>query len=115
MWNAGLDELQAGIKTALRNINNLTYAYDICTLTAQIKKELRSLLIRVKEESENAGLKTSKNLDHGIQLHHFLRNRWGKSRNSGRFYFPVLQNHRVVTAAMKLKNACSLEEKLWQT
>ena len=57
MWNAELDELQAGIKIALRTINNLTYAYDICTLTAQIEKELNSLLIRVKEESEKAGLK----------------------------------------------------------
>ena len=55
MWNAELDELQAGIKIALRTINNLTYAYDICTLTAQIEKELKSLLIRVKEESEKAG------------------------------------------------------------
>ena len=57
MWNAGLDELQAGIKIVLRNINNLTYAYDLCTLTAQIEKELKSLLLRVKEESEKAGLK----------------------------------------------------------
>ena len=57
MWNAGLDELQAGIKIVLRNINNLTYAYDVCTLTAQIEKELKSLLLRVKEESEKAGLK----------------------------------------------------------
>ena len=57
MWNARLDELQASIKTALRNINNLTYPYDMCTLTAQIEKELKSLLIRVKEESEKDGLK----------------------------------------------------------
>ena len=55
MWNAGLDEAQAGIKTARRNINNLRYA-DNSTLTAESKKELKSLLIKVKEESEKAGL-----------------------------------------------------------
>ena len=56
MWNAGLDESQAGIKTARRNINNLRYADDT-TLMAESKEELKSLLIRVKEESEKAGLK----------------------------------------------------------
>ena len=56
MRNAGLDEAQAGIKTALRNINNLRHAYDI-TLTAESKEELNNLLVRVKEESEKAGLK----------------------------------------------------------
>ena len=56
MWNAGLDELQAGIKIARRNINNLIYADDT-TLMAESEKELRSLLIRAKEESGKAGLK----------------------------------------------------------
>ena len=56
MWNAGLDEAQAGIKTAGRNINNLTYAEDT-TLMAESKEELKSLLMKVKEESEKAGLK----------------------------------------------------------
>ena len=56
MRNAGLNELQAGIKTGRRNINNLRYADDI-TLMAESKEELRSLLMRVKEESERAGLK----------------------------------------------------------
>ena len=56
MWNARLDEAQAGIKTAGRNINNLRYADDT-TLTAESKKELKSLLIKVKEVSEKAGLK----------------------------------------------------------
>ena len=56
MWNAGLDEAQAGIKTAGRNINNLRYANDI-TLMAESKEELKSLLMRVKEESEKADLK----------------------------------------------------------
>ena len=56
MWNAGLNESQAGIKTAGRNINNLRYAY-YTTLMAESEKELKSLLIKVKEESEKAGLK----------------------------------------------------------
>ena len=56
MWNAGLDEVQAGIKIARRNINNLRYADDI-TLMAESKEELKNLLMKVKEESEKAGLK----------------------------------------------------------
>ena len=56
MWNAGLDELQAGIKTARRNINNLRYADDT-TLMAENEEELKRLLIKMKEESEKAGLK----------------------------------------------------------
>ena len=56
MWNAGLDEAQAGIKIARRNINNLRYADDT-TLMAEIKEELKSFLMKVKEESEKAGLK----------------------------------------------------------
>ena len=56
MWNEGLDETQAGIKIARRNINNLKYADDI-TLMAESEKELKSLLMKVKEESEKAGLK----------------------------------------------------------
>ena len=56
MWNAGLDEAQAGIKTARRNINNLTYVDDT-SLMAESKEELKSLLMKVKEESEKAGLK----------------------------------------------------------
>ena len=58
MWNAGLDEAQAGIKPAGRNINNLRYADDT-TLMAKSEEELKSLLMKVKEESENAGLKLS--------------------------------------------------------
>ena len=56
MWNAGLDEAQAGIKIARRNINNLRYADDT-TLMAESKEELKSLLMKVKEESENVALK----------------------------------------------------------
>ena len=66
MRNAGLDEAQAGIKTAGRNINNLRYADDT-TLTAESEEELKSLLIKVKQESEKFGLKLNiKNEDHGI-------------------------------------------------
>ena len=67
MWNAGLDELQAGIKTARRN-NNLRYA-DGTTLMAENEEELKSLLMRVKKENERDGLKLNikKNWDHGIR------------------------------------------------
>ena len=88
MRNAGLNEAQAGIKIAGRNSNNLRYADDT-TLMAQIKEELKILLMKVKEESEKVGLKFthSENKDHGIQAHHFMENRWGNSGNSGRLYF----------------------------
>ena len=88
MRNAGLEETQAGIKTARRNINNLRYADDT-TLKAESKEELKSLLMMVKEESEKAGLKLTiqKNQDHGIWSHHFMASRWGDSENSDRLYF----------------------------
>ena len=91
MQNAGLDEAQAGIKIAGRNINNLRYA-DVTTLWQKAKK---SLLMKVKEESRKAGLKLNiqKNEDHGIQSHHFMANRWGNNGNSDRFYFLGHQNH----------------------
>ena len=76
MQNAKLDELQAGVKIAGININNLRCADDT-PLMAESQKELKSLLMRVKEESERAGLKLSikNNEDHGIQFHHFVANR----------------------------------------
>ena len=91
MRNTGPDEAQAGIKIARRNINNLSYADDT-TVMAESEEALKSLLMKVKEESEKAGLKLNiqKNKDHGIQSHHFMANRWG---NKGRFYFLRLQNH----------------------
>ena len=94
MRNAGLDEAQAGIKIAGRNINNLRYADDT-SLMAESEEELKSLLMKVKEESEKAGLKINiqKNEDHGKQSHHFMANRWGNNGNSDRFYFLHLQNH----------------------
>ena len=94
MRNSGLDEVQAGIKTAGRNINNLRYADD-STLTAESEEELKSLLMKVKEESEKSWLQTqhSENKDHGIQFHHFMANRWGNNVNNDRLYFWGLQNH----------------------
>ena len=76
MRNAGLEEAQAGVKTAWRNINNLRYANDT-TLMAESEEELKSLLMKVKEESEKVGLKLqhSENEDHGIWSHHFMGNR----------------------------------------
>ena len=86
MRNAGLDEA----KVARRNINNLRYADD--TRLMAESEELKSLLMKVKEESEKSWLKPqhSKNEDHGIWSHHFMANRWG---NSGWLYFLGLQNH----------------------
>ena len=89
-----MDETQAGIKIAGRNINNLRYADDI-TLMAESEEELKNLLMKVKEESEKADLKLSiqKNEDQGIQSHYFMANRWGNNGNSDRLYFLGLQNH----------------------
>ena len=95
MRNAGLDEAQCGIKIAWKNINNLRYADDT-TLMAESEEELKSLLMKVKEESEKVGLKLnqhSENEDHGIWSHHFMGNTWGNSGNSVRLYFSGLQNH----------------------
>ena len=112
MRNAGLEEAKAGINVARRNINNLRYVDDN-PLMAEREEELKSLLMKVKEESEKIGLKLSENEDHGIWSHHFTGNRWGNSGSSVRLYFLGLQNLQMVTAAMKLKDACFLEEKLF--
>ena len=84
MRNSGLEEAQAGIKIAGRNINNLRYA-DEPTLMAESEEELKSLLMTVKEESKNVGLEAqhSENKNHSICSHHYMANRWGNSRNSG--------------------------------
>ena len=94
MWNAGLDEAQAGIKIAGRNIYNLRYGDDT-TLMAESEEELKSLLMKVKEESENIGLKlniqkTKIMLSGPITS---MANRWGNNGNSERLYFFELQNH----------------------
>ena len=94
MRNAGLEEAQAGIKIVRRNINDLRYADDT-TLMAESEEELKSLLMKVKEESEKVGLKLNiqKTKIIGIWRHHFMGNRWGNSGNSVRLYFCGLQNH----------------------
>ena len=94
MRDAGLEEAQAGIKISRRNINNLRYADDT-TFMAESKEELKSLLMKVKEESGKSWLKAqhSENEDHGIWSHHFMGNRWENIGNSVRLYFGGLQNH----------------------
>ena len=113
MQNTGLDEAQAGIKTARRNINNLRYTDDT-TLMAESREELKSLLMKVKEESEKVGLKpniqktkimasgpiTSWQID-GETVADFI---WGAPKSL-----------QMVIAAMKLKDAYSLEGKLRPT
>ena len=116
MWNAGLDEAQGRIKIAGRNINNLRYADDTI-LKAEIEGELKSLLMKMKEESEKVGLKlniqknkiiasgpiTSWQIDG--EMVEIVRN----------FILGAPESLQLVTEAMKLKDACSLEEKLWPT
>ena len=111
--NAGLDEAQAGIKTARRNINNPRYAHDTA-LMGESKEKLKSFLIKLKDENEKAGLKlniqktkimasspiTSWQID-GEQWKQWLI-----------LYFWAPKSLQMVTAAMKLKDSCSLEEKL---
>ena len=94
MRSAGLEETQAGLKTAGRNINNLRYADDT-TLMAESEEELKSLLMKVKEESEKVGLKlniqTTKIMAFGP--HHFMANRWRTSGNSVRLYYFGFRDH----------------------
>ena len=84
MRNTRLDEVQAGIKISRRNINNLRYTDDT-TLMAESEEELKGLLMKVKEESEKAGLK--------LNFPGPITNRWGDNGNSDRLYFLGLQNH----------------------
>ena len=113
MQNAGLDESQARIKIARRNSNNLIYAHDT-TLMAESEKELKSLLMRVKEESEKAVLKL--NIQKTIQFQHFMANRRGKTHKQWQIFLSwALKSLQMMTAAMKWKDAYPLEGKLWQT
>ena len=95
MRNAGLDEAQAGIKIAGRNINNLRYAYDT-TLTAESEEELKNLLMKVKEESEKVGLtlniQKTKIMASG-PITSWQTNRRGKNGSSDRVYFLGLPNY----------------------
>ena len=93
MWNAGLDEAQAGIKIAGRNIKNLRYADDT-TLKAESEEKLKSLLMKVKEESEKAGLKL--NIQKMKIMASGLITSWqidGETVETGGLYFSGLQNH----------------------
>ena len=116
MLNARLDEAQAGIKISRRNINNLRYANDT-TLMAESEEELKILLMNVKAESEKVGLQFS------IQKTKIMASgsitSWqidGKTMEIVRdFIFLVPKSLQMVTAAMKLKDVCSLEEKLCQS
>ena len=116
LWNTGLHEAQAGIKTAGRNINNLRYADDT-TFMAESKEELNNLLMKVKEESEKVGLKLN------IQKTKIMASSpitsWqidGETMETETdFIFLAPKPLQIVTAAMKIKDICSLEEKLWPT
>ena len=115
MWNARLDEVQAGIKTAGRNINNLRYADDT-TLMAETKEELKSLLMKVKEESEKVGLKLNIQKTKMIASSPITSLQIdGETMETVTDYILGSKITALVTAAMKLKDACSLEEKLWPT
>ena len=113
MRNAGLEEAQAGIKIARRNINNLRYADDT-TLMAESEEELKSFLMKVKEESERVGLKLN------IQKTKIMASgpitSWqidGETMGTVRDFFSwAPKSLQMLTAAMKLKDACSLEEKI---
>ena len=113
MRNAGLGEAQAGIKTAGRNINNLRYADDT-TLMAESEEELKSLLMKVKQESEKAGLKL--NIHKTKIMASGPITSWeidGETvETASDFIFGAPKSLQMVTAAMKLKDAYSLEEKL---
>ena len=116
MWNARLKEQQAGIKIAGRNLNNLRYA-DNTTLMAESKEELKSLLMKVKEESEKVGLKLNIQKTKIMASSHITS--WQIDGETMEivtdFIFLAPKSLQMVTAAMKLKDACSLEEKLWPT
>ena len=110
MRNARLDEAQAGFKIAGRNISNLRYT-DNTILMAE-SEEVKSLLIKVKEESEKVGFKLNIQKTK-IWSHHFMANRWGTMEIVAYFIWGgAPKSLQMVTAAMKLKDACSLEEKL---
>ena len=116
MRNAGLEEAQAGIKIARRNINNIRYADDT-TLMAESEEELKSLLMKVKEESEKVGLKL--NIQKTKIMASSPINSWqtdGETMETVTgFILGAPKSLQMVIAAMKLKDTYSLEEKLWPT
>ena len=116
MWNARLDESQAGIKIARRNINNLRYRDD-ATLMAEKEEYLKSLLMKVKEKSEKAGLKLNiQKLKIVVSGHITSWQIDGETMETVQTLFSwAPKSLQMVTAAMKLKDAYSLEGKLWPT
>ena len=116
MRNARLEEAQAGIKTAGRNLNHLRYADDI-TLMAESEEELKSLLMKVKDESENVGLKL--NIQETKIMASSTITSWeidGETVETvSDFIFLGSKILQMMTAAMKFKDACSLQGKLWPT
>ena len=118
MRNSGLDEAQSGIKIAWRNINNFRYADD--TIFMAESKELKRLLMKVKEESEKVGLKL--NIQKTKIMASVPITSWqidGESVETVTdfffFFFLAPKSLQMVNAAMKLKDACSLEENIWPT
>ena len=116
MWNSGLDESQGGIKISGRNINNLRYA-DGTILMAESKEELKSLLMRVEKKSEKAGLKLNiqKTNIMAISTITSLQIDGEKWKQWQTLFSWAPESLQTVIAVMKLKDTCSLEEKLWQT
>ena len=109
MRNAGLDEAEAGIKIAGRNINNLTYTDDI-TLMAESKEELKSLLMKMKEEGEKVGLKLNIQKTKIMTSTPFTS--WQIDGETMEIVRDFIFLGSKITAAMKLKDSCSLKEKL---
>ena len=110
MRNAGLEEAQAGIKIARRNINNLRYTDDT-TLMAEREEELKSLLMKVKEESEKVGFKLTFR-KRGSWSHHLMGHRWGNSGNSVRLHFFRLQNPADGDCSHEIKRRLLLGRKV---
>ena len=115
MWNAGLDEARAGIKVAGRNINNFRYTDDT-TLVAESEEELKSFLMKVKEESEKVGLKLNIHKTKIMVSSPITSWQIGETMEKWEtLFWGTAKSQQMVTAAMKLKDACFLEEKLWPT
>ena len=112
MRNAGLEEAQAGIKIARRNINSLRYADDT-TLMAESEEELKSFLMKAKEESEKIGLKL--NIQKTKMMASGPITSWQIDGETVETVADFILGGSKITAAMKLKDTCSLKEKLWPT
>ena len=115
MWKSGLDKAQAGNKIAGRNINNLRYA-EHTMLMAESEEELKSLLKKMKEKSEKVGLKFNIQKTNGpITSWQIDGKQWKQWETLFYFIFLVPKSLQMVTTSIKLKDTCSLEDKLWAT